>query len=269
MKFPELAGRLLIAIPGILLFLFVLFFLPCRWGLLLLSALSLLAAWEILPLFGTSDCPVQKVIVSLLTGISTLLIAVDHPLAFPALLAAGAFIALPEMVRSGPSGARRIISGTVGTLSFYAIGFGMLGRLLVHSPGGQWLALSVLAVCWVGDSAAYFTGIALGRRKLMPGVSPKKSWEGFFGGIIGGVAGSVLAGYAGSFDLLPFAFAGVAGGLAGTAGDLFESALKRDAGVKDSSTLLLGHGGILDRFDSAVAAAPAAFAVFFLFGFFS
>lgn len=265
MTFPRLYGRLLVAIPGIALFLFVIFRTAPYWGLFLFSSLSLLAAWEAVQLCCTKGIsPFARVITSFLAGAATLFTAIDHPLSLPVLILPGAAIALCVMVTLGPAHSRRRIAGTASLVSLYAIGFGLMGR--IYLLWGPWALLALLALCWVGDSAAYFTGIAFGRHKLMPRVSPAKSWEGFFGGLIGAVAGSALAGSPGGLPLTPLLVAGFAGGVAGVLGDLFESSIKRDAGVKDSSGLLLGHGGILDRFDSAVAAAPVFMAVLFLFG---
>jgi phosphatidate cytidylyltransferase len=119
------------------------------------------------------------------------------------------------------------------------------------------VVLTLLAVVWVGDSAAYFGGRALGRHKLAPEISPNKTVEGS----VAGLMGSVAAGIAMGTWLLGLSAAFMAGislvaGIAGQIGDLAESALKRSAGVKDSSTLLPGHGGMLDRLDSLMFAAP-------------
>lgn len=265
MTFPRLYGRLLIAIPGILVFLAVIFRAPPAWALFLFSALSVMAAWEAIRLCcsrGISSF--SRVTASFLAGVSALFTAIDHPLSMVFIMLPGTVIAICIMVKMGPGHSRRRIAGTAGVVSFYTIGFGIMGRLFLLA--GPWSILAVLALCWIGDSAAYFTGIAFGKHKLLPRVSPKKSWEGFYGGLAGSAAGAVLAAHLGGLPLQPFLVLGIAGGVAGVLGDLFESSLKRDAGVKDSSGLLLGHGGILDRFDSAVAAAPVALVVLTVFG---
>lgn len=119
--------------------------------------------------------------------------------------------------------------------------------------------LAVLLAVWISDSMAYFVGRALGRRRLLPRLSPGKTVEGFIAGLIAPVLLLLAAGP----WLLPGRsplFAGLAGlllALAAIGGDLFESLLKRSAGVKDSSRLLPGHGGVLDRLDSLLTAFPA------------
>jgi phosphatidate cytidylyltransferase len=137
--------------------------------------------------------------------------------------------------------------------------------LQARSP---WLVLAAMAIVWLADTAAYFTGRAFGRRKLAPSISPGKTWEGVWGALAAVAAYALalvpLAGAAGypgavtatavvAWVLLALALTALA-----VAGDLFESLLKRHAGVKDSGTLLPGHGGILDRTDALLAAMPPA-----------
>jgi phosphatidate cytidylyltransferase len=265
MRFPKLSGRLLIAIPGIVLFLAILFKLPVVWGLFLFSVLSLLAGYESAKMCvpnGLNEA--SRVLISFFCGISSYMISVQHTLQIPAVVLPGAAVAFAVLRSTGPGHARRRIAGTAGLSSLYAIGFGVLGRLFLSM--GPVVVLVILAVCWAGDSAAYFVGVSMGKNRLMPEVSPKKSWEGFFGGLAGSVIGAVGVGYFSGIPVVTLIVLGFAGGIAGVYGDLFESALKRDAGIKDSSSILLGHGGILDRFDSAVVAAPVALVVLYLFG---
>ena len=117
--------------------------------------------------------------------------------------------------------------------------------------------LLLLAIIWVGDTGAYYGGRAMGRHLLAPKVSPKKTVEG----AIAGVLGSVIAGAAGGtwflHESLPtLIWVSVVTAIAGQVGDLAESVLKRSAGVKDSSSIMPGHGGILDRLDSLFFATP-------------
>ena len=117
--------------------------------------------------------------------------------------------------------------------------------------------LAVLVLVWVADSAAYFVGRALGKRKLAPSISPGKTWEGAAGGMAGALVWAIIC--RGFFDdpaWLPYLGAAALLAAASIVGDLFESAAKRRAGVKDSGALLPGHGGILDRIDSATAVLP-------------
>lgn len=164
---------------------------------------------------------------------------------------------------------------TMMTQIYVAIPFGLLNFLefleidqieicsMVFSPG--WLVLFLFVFLWCSDTGAYCTGSLIGKHKLFPSVSPAKTWEGSIGGgVLALVAGAV-------FD---FAFLGnempVITGMAaivvvfGTLGDLVESLLKRRIGIKDSGNILPGHGGMLDRFDSALIAIPAIVAYFLI-----
>lgn len=123
---------------------------------------------------------------------------------------------------------------------------------------GGYTIMAVFASIWMCDSAAYFAGRAFGKHKLFPRVSPNKTWEGAVAGFIFAVGTFLLARALVLPYLSPFSaiVCGVIVGLFGQLGDLIESLLKRDAGVKDSSALIPGHGGILDRFDSLMFVAP-------------
>lgn len=137
----------------------------------------------------------------------------------------------------------------------------------LYSRGG-YLIISILASIWICDSAAYFGGTALGRHKLFLRVSPKKSWEGAVIGFIFAVITIIAA----KFLVLEFMnwttviCIGLIVGIFGQLGDLVESLLKRDAGVKDSSALIPGHGGIFDRFDSLLMTSPVVYVFLKFFG---
>ncbi|TVO69520.1 phosphatidate cytidylyltransferase [Denitromonas ohlonensis] len=123
------------------------------------------------------------------------------------------------------------------------------------------LLLAAMAVVWVADIAAYFSGRAFGRRKLAPAISPGKSWEGVYGAIVGVELYGLALVFAFDFELsvgliILGALALVVLTAVSVVGDLFESLLKRQAGIKDSSGLLPGHGGVLDRIDSLTSTLP-------------
>ncbi|KAF0151391.1 MAG: phosphatidate cytidylyltransferase [Ignavibacteria bacterium] len=129
-----------------------------------------------------------------------------------------------------------------------------------YSHGG-YLILSILVSIWLCDSAAYFIGSAYGLHKLMPRVSPKKSWEGAIAGFIFAVitlvvAKSLILEFLSLFNAIVI---GIIVGVFGQIGDLVESLIKRDANVKDSSAIIPGHGGIFDRFDSLLFTAPIVY----------
>ena len=132
--------------------------------------------------------------------------------------------------------------------------------IFVYSQGG-YLIISILVSIWICDSAAYFLGTAYGKNKLMPRVSPNKSWEGVFAGFVFSIIG-MLACKSIMADFLSWSDAIVIGLIVGTVGqigDLIESLIKRDTFVKDSSSIIPGHGGIFDRFDSLLFSAPVVY----------
>lgn len=132
--------------------------------------------------------------------------------------------------------------------------------LLRYIPGqGGFYVFFTILVTWANDSAAYFTGITLGKHKLSPLISPKKSVEGSIGGLIGGVCLSVAMALMFNKQLWAMILLGVSAVIAGQFGDLVESVVKRNSGVKDSGRFLPGHGGVLDRFDSLLLAAPVVY----------
>lgn len=127
-----------------------------------------------------------------------------------------------------------------------------------------WLMLAVMALVWVADIAAYFAGRAFGRHKLAPAISPGKTWEGVAGAVAGVlIYGAAVLSYSPLAGKLPLPTAALAALLVlltavSVMGDLFESLLKRQAGIKDSSQLLPGHGGVLDRIDALTSTLPVA-----------
>jgi phosphatidate cytidylyltransferase len=135
---------------------------------------------------------------------------------------------------------------------------------IVFSPG---IVVGYLLLLWANDTGAYLIGILTGRHKLMERISPKKSWEGFFGGlVIAMLAAWLLSGWLGVVNAGGWILISVIISVAGTYGDLAESMLKRSMGVKDSGTILPGHGGFLDRFDSTIISFPLVYLFISLFG---
>jgi phosphatidate cytidylyltransferase len=135
---------------------------------------------------------------------------------------------------------------------------------IVFSPG---LIIGFFLILWANDTGAYLAGISLGKHRLMERISPKKSWEGFIGGIaIAIVAATFLSGWLGVVHTGEWIIIAILISLAGTAGDLIESMLKRSIGVKDSGSVMPGHGGFLDRFDSTVISFPLVYLFISLFG---
>ena len=172
-------------------------------------------------------------------------------------------IAPPWVVRRWPT-QRAVVMVIVGLVVLLGAWMA-LAQMQARSP---WLVLAAMAIVWIADTAAYFAGRAFGKRKLAPAVSPGKSWEGVYGAWVAvAIYAWVLSRFAAEagfrFDVTPLTTAlwmlfAVALAFVSVFGDLFESLMKRHAGVKDSGALLPGHGGVLDRTDALLAAMPIA-----------
>ncbi|HSO06671.1 MAG TPA: phosphatidate cytidylyltransferase [Pelomicrobium sp.] len=259
-----LKTRILTAAALLAVFLSALFLLPpAGWRLVVACVIGAAAAeWAVLcglrgPLRGLYAAVIAGLVWSFGGGLAEVTEAANGVVAVAAafwLLGAPLWLRFWEGIGTGGAWA--------GAGAGVLLGAGIAAVQLRQDGAGTLLA--VLAVVWIADSAAYFAGRAFGRRKLAPSISPGKTWEG--------VAGAV-----GATGLLAILVAGASGGAASFAeralsftlavvvlvavsivGDLFESALKRRAGVKDSGSLLPGHGGVLDRVDSLLSALPVA-----------
>lgn len=158
---------------------------------------------------------------------------------------------------------------TAGLLDTAVIAFGvfyvawLLGHLILirHMADGSFLIFFLFLVTWANDTAAYYVGTYLGRHPMAPRISPKKTWEGAVGGLVGSVAAAFAcrAWFLGSLGVADAAVLGLLIGIAAPLGDLGESVLKRSAGVKDSGGIIPGHGGVLDRVDSLIFTAPVLY----------
>ncbi|HET9243348.1 MAG TPA: phosphatidate cytidylyltransferase [Gaiella sp.] len=176
-----------------------------------------------------------------------------------------ATLAVAPLVFFVSSARQNAVGGFAVTLLGVAwVGGGLACLMLVRDvpDDGRLLLFTVLLTVFADDTFAFLVGRAIGRHRLAPAISPGKSWEGFVGGTLAGVAVTFFALY--EQDVLTTGeslLLGLAITLAATLGDLFESAVKRDLGVKDSGRLLAGHGGVLDRVDSLLWAGPTAYFV--------
>jgi phosphatidate cytidylyltransferase len=148
----------------------------------------------------------------------------------------------------------------VGYLFSYVIRLRMLPAGPGH-PAGPLPAVLVIGAVWAADSAAYFVGLRWGRHRLLPLVSPHKSLEGAGAAVLAGGAGGLLLGYAFGLSAALAVVVGAVCALATICGDLWESAIKREVGVKDAGWVLPGHGGVLDRFDGLLFAAVTGYVI--------
>jgi len=265
--------RLLTAAVGVPLALAAIFRLP-GWGFFLVAAVILTGAayefsrlarvaaprspWWLLPVL------VPTVAALLARGLSGE-VAVDgfHALALGALAAIGVGTAV---LLSGAPSAESLVAmgGLAFAVPYFAVPIASLYRLQQHDP---WVLFLLLAIVWLGDTAAYYVGSAWGSHKLAPTVSPNKSWEGALAGFAISMLSVVVWAFWREGRLAPELLAiGAVTALASQLGDLVESLLKRGAGVKDSGGLLPGHGGVLDRMDAMLFAAPVMLLLLYAFG---
>ena len=265
--------RILVAVVGIPLLLAVLCWAPDWATALLLAALSVIAAHELL----TAVCGAEKAkrwtALPAVTGalvIAAVYFSSEHYADSPAgtvlrrLIAAAVLaLLLASVLTYGRPGALVLqdvcVMAVAGLVIPWAFSCMLQLRMLPHGAG---LVLMPLVAAFCSDSAALFTGMACGRHKMAPLVSPHKTVEGALGGIAGGVVGMVIFRIVFYFcTLVPLHIGwcvviGLAGALMGELGDLSFSVIKRQVGIKDYGRLLPGHGGVLDRFDSVLFAAP-------------
>ncbi|KGE14530.1 phosphatidate cytidylyltransferase [Sphingobacterium deserti] len=159
------------------------------------------------------------------------------------------------------------IAYTLFGMIYAAIPFGIFMCLgFLGSAYNAYVPLGFLIILWTNDTGAYLAGRSFGKRKLFERISPNKTWEGFWGGLVlAAVAGVTLAHYFTTLTLSQWVIVALLISVFGTLGDLVESMLKRNCGVKDSGRILPGHGGLLDRFDGLLMAAPLVYLFLKLF----
>ena len=161
------------------------------------------------------------------------------------------------------------LGATLLGVIYVAVPLSLLLYVPVLAGGGTWRPATVLCyvfIIWANDVFAYLAGMTFGRHRLCERLSPKKSWEGFFGGLAGAVATGFAAAYALGANYWVWGGLALVAALSGVAGDLVESMFKRAAAVKDSGRAIPGHGGVLDRFDALLLSAPYVFVYLLLVG---
>jgi phosphatidate cytidylyltransferase len=238
---------------------------------LFIGVVVVLGGWEWARLAGFAG---QFVRIGYALLIVLLLVALYRlPVLTPWLLSLSVvwWLVATALVLSYP-GSQRYWGGRVGSLLIGLLILLPAWQALVvlkQWPLGNWLIVAVMVLVWAADIGAYFSGKALGRRKLAPQVSPGKSWEGLIGGLITSLLITVGVGLYQSWSPRALVLAFLGAGLVvviSVVGDLTESMFKRSSGIKDSSQLLPGHGGVMDRIDSLTAAVPVFTVLLWLAG---
>ncbi len=170
-------------------------------------------------------------------------------------------IPIRELYRKNESPIPNIALTIFGVL-YVGLSFGLVNFLFSDSNTDNYhFILAFFVILWTSDSMAYLTGVSIGKHKLFKRISPNKSWEGFFGGLVGAmVVGYIFSLFYNDFNTIEWLGYALFVCIAGVYGDLIQSSFKRSLNLKDSGNILPGHGGILDRFDAVLLAIPVAIA---------
>ncbi|MCL6271991.1 phosphatidate cytidylyltransferase [Sansalvadorimonas sp. 2012CJ34-2] len=242
------------------------FFLPQQWFAVFVGAIILLGAWEWANLSGFSS-QWQRVSYATVTGLMMYLFF-GMPASFLLGVGLAWWLTALMLVISYPDSTAawrmRFVRLLMGWLVLMPAWAGLV--YLKSQDNGNELILYVFVLVWGADVGAYFSGRAFGRRKLAPHLSPGKTWEGVFGGLFLITLVALGVGWyreLALFHMLALLAVTWIVGMVSVLGDLLESMFKRERGIKDSSQLLPGHGGVMDRIDSLTAAVPV-FSVFWL-----
>ncbi len=263
----NLARRLAVAAVAIPAILFMVF----RGGDLFLYFILLLAAtgiYEYLKNGGFALCS-PFFFVPFIGAVGSVYFIATGPAVVGGFLLLGIFLLIGVMLAIGRDPVEKlfprltyIIWGSIYIGALYPLVYLIRGEAdwMAPAPGRWWMFL-LLGSLWLGDTAAFFFGRRFGRHKLAPAVSPKKTIEGFVGGFIGTFLAAAIFKifWMPGVDIIHFLVISILIALFGQLGDLVESLWKRSLGIKDSSAIIPGHGGVLDRFDSLLFAAPVLY----------
>ena len=240
-----------------------------HWGFALLIAVALTAGvWEVAGALRVIGIGVDRWPILIGTPIMVLsAYALGFRYGWAAILASLTLMALFVLVRRVAGGVQGYVTDSAGGL--FVIGYlpllGSTWVLMLAEPEGAQRILSFMLCVAAADTGAYLFGSVFGRHHMVPAVSPGKTWEGFAGGVLTAVLmGMAMAVWVLHGSLWVGALLGLAMSVTAAGGDLVESAIKRDAGLKDMSHLLPGHGGAMDRLDSMLASAPVAWLLLYL-----
>ncbi|NQV18486.1 MAG: phosphatidate cytidylyltransferase [Armatimonadetes bacterium] len=251
----ELIKRVLIAVIFIPLILFI-FYLG---GFALSSLLGLIVfiqMFEFREMFIKKGITISVIMLpfSILVFISSAYFNLNMVIA--SLFIVFIFVSGNDLVHNKLEGSLNRISTSLFSVIYTAVFLSSVYRIR-NMENGAFLILSLIALIWITDSFAYFIGRKYGKHRGIFKASPKKSLQGFLAGILFAFIGAFIIAEFTGFTIIQTLAVAISAGIFGQFGDLFESMLKRDVGIKDSSTIIPGHGGILDRFDSLLLAAPA------------
>ncbi len=262
-KNSSLIKRHVVAVLILPLFIAYIYYLPpFPYFLALLIVASAAAMWEFFVMYKV---PASLSVIGVLMGSLLIYFSCRYPEFLLSTIFISLFILLLSrlFLAASPSGALKE-TGPLGVgLLYVGLFLSFQWFLRAESLGMEYIFLLYTAV-WLADGGAFYIGTYMGKNKLYPSISPNKTWEGAFGSLLGGVLGAVII--RSIFDMPGISFGGVAVigaamGVTALLGDLIESMFKRDAGVKDSSVIIPGHGGVLDKLDGPLVAGPVLYLI--------
>ena len=262
-SFSNLQLRIATGVLGAAVFAGMLF-IGAEGCFLLFSLLVFFCQWEFLSIAPFPFTGMQKAIYSFLGYLGFALLYMAEVFEAPALplILILPFILVATSIFSADEKPFEKNAWVLFGWIYLSLPWYCLFKMLAGNPYNPLLVLGIFGLLWMADSGAYFAGRFLGRTKLMPSVSPKKTWEGLAGGLFASLLLAwLLAGYLPEFSQTQWLILATTTTLAGTLGDLAESRLKRSLDLKDSGSILPGHGGFLDRFDGFFLASPVNYLI--------
>lgn len=263
---PARFARELTALVAAPLLIWFVGWVPLAFAALVIIA-TVLAHWEFLSLGTAKGWPMQRVVpIALLLVLMASLLREEIPLVAALFLVILLIPAIYSIWKIELEHAMAAMALCVLSTLYLGMTGAYLIKLRLDFPEGGRLVFFLLIVVWANDAGAYYTGRSLGKTKLSPRVSPKKTVEGLVGGLVACLVAAWLlkAFLLPEFPLHHALAAGLILGVAGVVGDLVESAWKRSAHIKDSGSLIPGHGGFLDRVDSVFFTAPILYSYWFV-----
>ena len=265
-----LTKRIITAVILVGVLITTLFYLPAAAAVFLLGFFLLVGGWEWSAFISKTSLLPRIMFVGLLLVLAGMLGAalaksIDTDWLLLAAVGWWCFVAFWLISgRAAPKGFLCLLAGVMALIpSWYAV------MRLFQLDNGAWLFVWVVAIVAAADIGAYFVGRSLGRTKLAPSISPGKTREGLLGGVLCAALAAAIGAMQFGFSELLFGLAGILIALLSVIGDLTVSMFKRSAGLKDSGKILPGHGGVMDRIDSLVAALPLFVAILLVAGLFN
>ena len=259
----ELIKRLLVALFFIPAILFIFY----SGGIALAGFLALVVfvqMYELREIFLIKGIELSLLSIPASVLVFVAVIFYSFPQILAALLIVFILVMGKDLFLSRSQGILNRIAATIFSMIYTAFFMAAVYKIRLLECGA-FLIISLISLIWITDSAAYFAGRTFGKHSGTFKASPNKSLEGYFAGILVALIGAFAAAWIFDFTVIQAISLAVSVGIFGQLGDLFESMLKRDAGIKDSSSILPGHGGVLDRFDSLQIAAPVFYLLLFFF----